>query len=140
QALAQADRQIFHSWSGLRRVGHEVRMLQISRMPPDSTRPGSLLASDRAVRMTLRETVRSLDIAAKSIVETQALGGTVAGVIAERALDHHWQGLFQYVAIRIGTDAAAKLLDQLVHDVEGELRDKLDTAPGPQANLYRRVR
>ncbi|HTU61910.1 MAG TPA: hypothetical protein VMF89_25810, partial [Polyangiales bacterium] len=88
----------------------------------------------------MRETVRSLDIAARSIVETQALGGTVAGVIAERALDHHWQGLFQYVAVRIGTEAAAKSLEQLVRDVESDLRDKLDAPPGPQANLYRRLR
>jgi hypothetical protein len=117
-------------------------MLQISVMEqnPDPTRPGSLLASDRAVRMTMRETVRSLDIAARSVVETQALGGTVAGVIAERALDHHWQGLFQYIAIRVGTDSAAKLLEQLVGEVEGELKDKLDAAPGPHANLYRRLR
>jgi eukaryotic-like serine/threonine-protein kinase len=99
-----------------------------------------MLATERSVRMNMRETVRSLDIAARSIVETQALGGTVAGVIAERALDHHWQGLFQYVAIRIGTEPASKLLEQLVRDVESTLRDKLDAAPGPHANLYRRLR
>lgn len=91
------------------------------------------------MRMSMRETVRSLDIAARSIVETQAHGGTVAGVIADRALDHHWQGLFQYVAIRRGTEEAAKLLDQLVQDVESTLREKMDAPPGPQANLYRRL-
>jgi len=110
------------------------------RHTPDPTRTGSMLATERSVRMNMRETVRSLDIAARSIVETQALGGTVAGVIAERALDHHWQGLFQYVAVRIGTDAAAKSLEQLVRDLESDLRDKLDAPPGPQANLYRRLR
>jgi hypothetical protein len=110
---------------------------------PDRIAPSSLLGSERASRLSVRETVRSLDIAARSIVETQAIAGTVAGVIAERALDHHWEGLFQYAAIRSGPDAAAELLDQLANEVEGSLRDArdaLDVAPGPQANLYSRMR
>jgi eukaryotic-like serine/threonine-protein kinase len=90
--------------------------------------------------MSLRETVRSLDIAARSIVESQAIAGTVAGVIAERALDHHWEGLFQFAAIRVGPEEAAKLLDRLAKEVEGSLGDVLDVAPGPQANLYSRMR
>jgi hypothetical protein len=90
--------------------------------------------------MSLRETVRSLDIAARSILESQALAGTVAGVIAERALDHHWEGLYQYAAIRVGPDEAAKLLDRLAKEVEGSLGQVLDVAPGPQANLYSRMR
>lgn len=89
--------------------------------------------------MSIRETVRSLDIAARSIVETQAIAGTVAGVIAERALDHHWEGLYQYAAIRTGPDAAIKVLDQLVHQVEGSSPDK-DQALNPQADLYKRLR
>src|SRR5688572_658557 len=99
---------------------------------PDPPRPRSMLGSERATRMSIRETVRSLDIAARSIVETQAIAGTVAGVIAERALDHHWEGLFQYAAIRTGPDTAAKLLEQLAHKIEG-VPDALDEAPGPQA-------
>ncbi|MET0388015.1 MAG: protein kinase [Polyangiales bacterium] len=90
--------------------------------------------------MSLRETVRSLDIAARSILENQALGGTVAGVIAERALDHHWEGLFQYAAIRTGAETAAKLLDQLAHEVETPAADTEPTPPSPQASLYRRLR
>jgi septal ring factor EnvC (AmiA/AmiB activator) len=106
----------------------------------DPRPPSSLLGSERALRMSLRETVRSLDIAARSIVESQAIAGTVAGVIAERALDHHWEGLFQYAAIRVGPDEAANLLDRLANEVDGSLRDVLDVAPGPQANLYSRMR
>ena len=89
--------------------------------------------------MSIRETVRSLDIAARSIVETQAIAGTVAGVIAERALDHHWEGLYQYAAIRTGPETAVKVLDQLVHQVE-EARPDKDQALTPQADLYKRLR
>jgi hypothetical protein len=92
------------------------------------------------MRMSLRETVRSLDIAARSIVETQNIAGTVEGVIAERALDHHWEGLFQYAAVRSGPDSAVNLLEQLTKEIEGTLRESLDTPPGPQANLYLRMR
>ncbi|MEY4581553.1 MAG: hypothetical protein RL701_6256 [Pseudomonadota bacterium] len=117
----------------------------------DPTRPNDRERTDRALRMSIRETVRSLDIAARSIVENQALGGTVAGVIAERALDHHWEGLYQYAAIRIGPEVAAKLLDDLADEVEetaGEKADKRDEpaekdaikAPSPQALLYSRLR
>jgi hypothetical protein len=88
--------------------------------------------------MSIRETVRSLDIAARSIVETQAIAGTVAGVIAERALDHHWEGLYQYAAIRTGPETAIKVLDQLVHQVEGAA-DK-DQSRNPQADLFKRLR
>jgi tRNA A-37 threonylcarbamoyl transferase component Bud32 len=112
--------------------------------------------------MSLRETVRSLDIAARSIVENQAVAHTVAGVIAERALDHYWQGLFQYGAVRTGPEVAAKLLDQLANELEGEAPDTsadptpapapatatqgrepsatTDSAPSPQASLYSRLR
>ncbi|HEX4351281.1 MAG TPA: protein kinase [Polyangiales bacterium] len=90
--------------------------------------------------MSLRETVRSLDIAARSILESQAIAGTIAGVIAERALDHHWEGLYQYAAIRVGPEEASNLLDRLANEVEGSLADALDVAPGPQANLYGRLR
>ena len=91
----------------------------------------------------MRETVRSLDIAARSIVETQAHAGTVAGVIAERALDHHWQGLYQYAAIRTGAETAFRLLEQLAQAVESaqqEAQEAADDAPSPQAVLYKRLR
>jgi len=108
---------------------------------PGPIRPKSLLGSERALRMSIRETVRSLDIAARSIVENQAIGGTVAGVIAERALDHHWEGLFQYAACRTNSEIAVKLLDQLAHAVEEDpARDAKRPAPSPQAGLYARLR
>lgn len=106
----------------------------------DHSPPTSLLGSERATRMSMRETVRSLDIAARSIVESQAIAGTVASLIAERALDHHWEGLFQYAAIRVGAEHAALLLGRLEQEVEGSARDDLDLPPGPQASLYRRMR
>ena len=62
---------------------------------------------------TARSSVRTqptLDIAARSILESQALVGSVASVVAGRALDHHWESLFQYAAVRVGGGAAAELL------------------------------
>ena len=102
--------------------------------------PSNLLGSERATRLSVRETVRSLDIAARSIVESQAIAGTVASLIAERSLDHHWEGLYQYAAIRVGPERAAVLLGQLEQEVEGKPRDNLDLPPGPQSFLYRRMR
>jgi eukaryotic-like serine/threonine-protein kinase len=100
----------------------------------------NLLGSERATRMSVRETVRSLDIAARSIVESQAIAGTVEGLIAERALDHHWEGLFQYAVIRVGLEQAALLLGRLEQEVETTDRENLDSPPGPQAFVYRRMR
>ena len=100
----------------------------------------SLRGSERAIRQSLRETVRSLDIAARSIVETQALAGTVAGVIAERALDHHWPGLYQFATIRVGPETAARLLERLAAEVESAQPESTDNAPSPQADLFKRLR
>jgi hypothetical protein len=99
------------------------------------------LGSERATRLSVRETVRSLDIAARSIVESQAIAGTVASLIAERALDHHWEGLFQFAAIRIGHDRAAEVLVQLEQELDATAREKLDDSPqGPGAFVYGRMR
>jgi TolA-binding protein len=105
----------------------------------DHAPPSSLLGSERATRMSMRETVRSLDIAARSIVESQAIAGTVASLIAERALDHHWEGLFQYAALRVGPDRAAVLLGQLEQEIEKSAREDAGPSPGP-AFVYLRMR
>ncbi len=120
--------------------GRRVRQLQIPMANSVDQLPGSLHGSERATRMSVRETVRSLDIAARSIVESQAIAGTVASLIAERALDHHWEGLFQYAAIRVGPERAATLLGQLEHEVEATARENLESPPGPAGFVYRRMR
>jgi TolA-binding protein len=105
----------------------------------DHAHPSHLLGSERATRMSMRETVRSLDIAARSIVESQAIVGTVASLIAERALDHHWEGLFQYAALRIGPDRASSLVGQLETEIEASAEQPMDSPPGP-AFVYLRMR
>ncbi|HKU43677.1 MAG TPA: protein kinase [Polyangiales bacterium] len=114
----------------------------VDHLPPhERARERDALGSERGTRLSVRETLRSLDIAARSILESQAIAGTVASLIAERALDHHWEGLFQYAAIRVGYDHAAKLLAQLEQEVEASSREKLDEAPhGPGAFVYARMR
>jgi len=127
----------------------------------DPTRKRSMMGSERAVLRSIRETVRSLDIAARSILDNQAALGTVADVIAERALDHHWEGLFQYAAIRVGAAEASQLLEQLAREVQDAPLASEDVAgptdgadaaaeavssqppkvgPSPQASLYARMR
>lgn len=56
---------------------------------------------------------RSLDIAARSLFESEVVQGSAASVVAEGALSHHWSGLFQYAAIRVGADTAGRLLSEL---------------------------
>src|SRR6478609_209885 len=85
---------------------------------------------------------RSLDIAARSLFENETLHGTVASVVALGALSHHWNGLFQYAAIRIGAERATSLLlelrawnDQLSSDAPGE-----GQRVRPGERLYQRLR
>jgi hypothetical protein len=101
-------------------------------------RSGSTSASAETVRTSKRQ-LPSLDIAARSILESQAIEATVASVVAERALDHCWEGLFEYAAIRVGRGAAVRALGRLEREVEAA-RSELDTGPGPKPNLYRRLR
>lgn len=145
--LDVASRKLFQSFSGVAKVEPEAQASAryasgpMEQSPdPDPRPPRSLLGSERAIRMSMRETVRSLDIAARSIVETQAHAGTVAGVIAERALDHHWQGLYQYAAVRAGSETAARLVEGLAQALESEPQEPADAAPSPQAVLYKRLR
>lgn len=96
--------------------------------------------------------VPTLDIAARSILESQAIAGTVASMVAGRALDHHWESLFQYAAVRVGPEAAVQLLEALEKQLEepeafaraaeGAHRPGDDTSPvqSPRAQLYRVMR
>ncbi|MET0286123.1 MAG: protein kinase [Polyangiales bacterium] len=98
-----------------------------------------MLRAEPAAR-SVRALMPAMDIAALSMMENQAITGTVAGVVADRALDHHWQGLFQYAAIRVGQERAAALLEKLEGEVGDAPQEELDQPPGPPARLYRRMR
>jgi len=82
----------------------------------------------------------ALEYAARSILESQALNGTVASVVQERALDYHYRGLFQYAAIRVGVERAQGVIAQLEKEVDGLFRDESPTAISPQAKIYRHLR
>jgi serine/threonine protein kinase len=102
---------------------------------------GSISASQKhgSIRET-RPRASSLDIAARSVLESQMIGGTVASMVAQRALDHCWNGLFQHAALRVGSEAAGALLEKLEAEVEKIPSDTLEADPGPRARLYRSLR
>jgi len=87
-----------------------------------------------------RPKASALDIAARSLLESQMIGGTVANMVAQRALDHCWNGLFQHAALRVGPEAAVALLEKLEAQIEKEPSNALEAAPGPRARLYQRLR
>ncbi len=102
----------------------------------DKSESSSVLRTERGgLRM-----VPTLDIAARSILESQAIAGTVASMVAVRALDHHWESLFQYAAVRVGTAYAAKLLAILEKQAEDAPRNEADSAQSPRAQLYKIMR
>jgi hypothetical protein len=82
----------------------------------------------------------ALEYAARSILESQALTGTVASVVQERAFDYHYRGLFQFAAIRVGVEAATRLIAELEAEADSIFRDETRAAMSPQAKLYRRLR
>ncbi|HEX5661273.1 MAG TPA: protein kinase [Polyangiales bacterium] len=98
-----------------------------------------MLRAEPAAR-SVRALLPAMDIAARSMMESQAIAGTIAGVVADRALDHHWQGLFQYASIRVGQELAASLLEKLEAEAGDAPQQELDLPPGPPARLYRRMR
>lgn len=61
---------------------------------------------------------RSLDRAARWLYESQIAGGSVASVIADGAIRHHFSGLFQFAAIRVGAPKAARIVEalELLHE------------------------
>jgi hypothetical protein len=98
-----------------------------------------MMRAEPAAR-SVRALLPAMDIAARSMMESQAIAGTIAGVVADRALDHHWQGLFQYASIRVGQERAASLLEKLEAEAGDAPQQELDQPPGPPARLYRRMR
>jgi serine/threonine protein kinase len=89
---------------------------------------------------SISDRLPALDIAARSVLESQVLGVTLASLVAERALEHHWEGLYQYAALRVGSERAGELLAQLAQELEDGPRDALEPAPGPRARLYEQMR
>ncbi len=98
-----------------------------------------MLRAEPAAR-SVRALLPAMDIAARSMMESQAIAGTVAGVVADRALDHHWQGLFQYASIRVGQERATALLEKLEAEAGDAPVEELDQPPGAPARLYHRMR
>ncbi len=98
----------------------------------------SEFASQGAIRLP-----SSVGIAARSILESQAIEGTIASVVADRALDHHREGLFQYAAIRVGLTRASALVARLEQPVEKPVEKddgEASETQSPRALLYRRMR
>jgi len=93
-----------------------------------------------AVATESRTKSAALEIAARSILESRAFHGTIAQVVSGRALDHHWQGLFQYAALRVGPERAEELLSQLGAGGAKHPEDGLHSQGDPARELYRRLR
>jgi tRNA A-37 threonylcarbamoyl transferase component Bud32 len=115
----------------------------------DSTRaaPTALHESTNASAALLTATARAaqrrlpaLEFAARSILESQAIGGSVASVVQERALDHHFRALFQYAAIRTSAERANELIAQLENESDDLFQDAPPAALSPQAKLYAHLR
>jgi eukaryotic-like serine/threonine-protein kinase len=87
---------------------------------------------------------RSLDIAVRSLFESDVARASVASVVAGGALSRHWNGLFQYAAIRVGANRATRMLGELRTWFE-ESAFSLPTAEAedllvrPSAALYQRL-
>lgn len=64
---------------------------------------------------------RSLDRAARWLFETQVSAGSLATMVADGAFRHYGAGLFQFVAIRVGPERAASLLEKIQTDYERTL-------------------
>lgn len=89
-------------------------------------------------RSWLRGSQRSFDIAARSLSESQLVSGDAA---ADGALHHHWTGLFQFAAIRVGAEPAAQILEALRVWADGELPSLRAASEGPRVGplLYREL-
>ncbi len=98
--------------------------------------PAALVAASS--QREILDSPSTLDIAARSLLASQAISGTVAALVAERALDHAFIGLFQYALIRVGPDCAREALSQLVVELASD--GFADLGIGRRAGLYRRLR
>jgi len=93
--------------------------------------PGSSAA---VLRSWVRGSQRSFDIAARSLSESQVAHGSAP---ADGVLHHHWSGLFQFAAIRVGAESAAELLERIRVWAEHEL--SVVSEGRPSARLYRQL-
>lgn len=102
----------------------------------------AIVRASALLRGTAKGGLRSLDIAARSLFESQAVSGTLASVVAEGALDHHWAGLFQYAVIRTDAQSAAAAMERLEAASERVLTqgEDQDAVVHPGARLYRALR
>jgi tRNA A-37 threonylcarbamoyl transferase component Bud32 len=96
----------------------------------------SLTGTARAAQRRLP----ALEFAARSILESQAISGSVVSVVQERALDHHYRALFQYAALRTSPERAAELLTQLESESDDLFHGDTRAELSPQAKLYARLR
>jgi serine/threonine protein kinase len=110
-----------------------------TRAGDDSTAAGEAASLTGTARAAQRR-LPALEFAARSILESQALSGSVASVVQERALDHHYRALFQYAAIRTSPERATELLSQLEGEIDNLFRADKQTELSPQALLYARLR
>ncbi len=109
------------------------------RVPPQRTMSDTSIASLSGLS---RRGHRSLDIAARSLFEHETIHGTVASVVALGALSHHWNGLFQYAAIRVGAERATSLLHELRSWYEQLSKETMseEQRARPGERLYRKMR
>src|SRR5688572_16313973 len=109
-------------------------------------------ASVAVLRSWMRGSQRSFDIAARSLSESESIGGAwgsslsagsaaIGSGAAEGALHHHWSGLFQFAAIRVGAESATGLLDRLRLWADQELVElcRLGEGARPGPLLYREL-
>jgi eukaryotic-like serine/threonine-protein kinase len=106
----------------------------------DSTAAGEAASLTGTARAAQQRRVPALEFAARSILESQALSGSVVSVVQERALDHHFRALFQYAAIRTSPERATELLSQLEGEIDSLFRGEKQAELSPQALLYARLR
>jgi eukaryotic-like serine/threonine-protein kinase len=80
-------------------------------------------------------------VAAESIALASGMVETVADVVRTRAMRHYGEGLRQYLAIQLRSEALAeRALDDLREQLVGFSSSALLQPPGPRAHLYRIAR
>lgn len=110
--------------------------------------PGSLDAADSQDRRELVATRMEHELEGQApalltraainvVARKEASAETLGDVLHARALRYYAEGLRQYLAIRLGNDAARDVLEQIRDQVSQLAPGALVQAPGPRARLYR---
>ncbi|HEX2679078.1 MAG TPA: hypothetical protein VHM19_20650, partial [Polyangiales bacterium] len=81
-----------------------------------------------------------MEIATQSLLDSHVAGAGLASVLADRTLDHVWDGVFQHLALRAGPAQACELLSALESERERDAESDLAGSAGPRASLYRHIR